>query len=244
MAELIEDCFIALARFAEDPQQRIVFSYMPEGGFSDTKSANYEDILILGRQEPIRSYSSSSARAINFGLDFFATDDVLSDVLHRVEWLRSLVYPDVTDGPYSTMISKLPPVILLSVGLLYRMRAIVKSVNVTWMEPWGVPAEGYSTEMTLPPLAGGVIAPMHAKVDMSIEEIDNLLAGGNPMRKMGIQNWPPAANVPPPKGSVPRKVAPVGGLPSFIPNPSEFVEKIGIPGFLAPHGNIGGPFGI
>lgn len=244
MAEVIHNCFIALAASPGDVSKRVVFSYMPEAGFSDTKSANYEDIEILGRQEPIRSYRSSSARQIGFSLDFFATDDVLNDVLYRVDWIRSLVYPDVAEAPNATGISNSPPVILLVVGHLFKMRAVVKNVNVTWKDPWGIRSETLAPYEDLPEVSKSNIAPMHATVELSVEELDNLLTGGGPLRSRPIHDFPPKVTPAPPRGNIPRKVAPVGGFPSFIPNPSEFVEKIGIPGFAVPHGNVGGPFGV
>ena len=90
---------------------------LPE--LSDSKSANYSDISIIGRSFPMKTYGSSENRAISWSMHLFVKkqEDIVGN-LAILRKLESCVYPRFTGpGPYA------PPLIcrikcgdLLSVG--------------------------------------------------------------------------------------------------------------------------------
>jgi hypothetical protein len=239
MAELINNCFIQLIR---EPQNRLLFSFLPREGIRDQKSANWQQIEVLGRSEPYRSWSASSVRTIGFQLEFYATDRVYEDVQQRVDWLRSLVYPDTeTFDRFPSSVNVAPPAILLNVGGLYRnVRCIVKDVSVNWRSPWGSdthhdpvppPVPGFGVLGAGRTIIGSYLKaqdihktfdmrPMYAIVDLQFEEIDVKLRGGkeirvNPMRNPNIQRTKEHTEPIP----IPRQRSTVKGLPNIIDFP-------------------------
>lgn len=120
---------------------RIVFTYMPDK-FSETKSAEYASVSILGRSEPVMGYASSSARIFNIGLTFIAHGEKsgpMEEVIHPVRLLRSWVYPYYNSQTSSSPSNALhvPPRLLLAVGQWLRQRVILLSYNIEYMAPWG-----------------------------------------------------------------------------------------------------------
>lgn len=113
------------------PSDKIVFTFMP-GNFTESKSAEYAAINILGRSEPVMGYSHSGPRLFNITLTFFADSDPNSEVLSPVQLLRSWVYPD-----YSSQFPTVPPRLLLIVGQWLSQRVIMLNYNINYMAPWG-----------------------------------------------------------------------------------------------------------
>lgn len=129
------------------------FGYVPEE-IEDSKSANYAPTDIPGRSEPIMGYINSSAREFNLRLTFMAgvgqlkhvnitpmyqpgtalpvEDDDATFVKLKVDWLRSLLYPDYSNVNYVQP----PHRVLLSIGGLIKSVCIVMSVNTTYKMPW------------------------------------------------------------------------------------------------------------
>lgn len=143
-------------------RERLVFGWMPIS-ISDEKAANWESVSIIGRSEPIMGYSDSGPRNFGFEFEFYASlfqsdQDNLGGltgydiVKQKVDWLRSLSYPDYT-GQYL----KPPHRVLLSIGALLKSIVICTSCNATYEGPWN--------ERLL---------PMIAKVSIALQEVNRI----------------------------------------------------------------------
>lgn len=153
---------VVLKRGPGFPIQDIIpFQFMPDT-VRDGKMAIYNDIAIIGRSSPVKNYSHSSARTINFTLQFFASPEaglgMITPLLikTRVDACRALVVPD-----YSGFIIKPPPRCIVHLGFSMAFLGVCKSVNVSYSNssPWD--------------LAPAVLAH-HATVDLSFEEALNI----------------------------------------------------------------------
>jgi hypothetical protein len=153
---------IVLSRGAGFPVKDVIpFQFMPDS-ITDSKSAVYNEIPIIARSVPVKSYSHSSSRIISFTLEFFAAPEqglrILDPLLlkTRIDALKALVYPD-----YGAFITKPPPRCLVHIGAQVAFLGTCKSVNVTYsnQSPW-----------TLNP----VVLAHHAKVALSFEETLNI----------------------------------------------------------------------
>lgn len=168
----------------------LTFGYIPEE-ISDTKLANYAQIEVPGRSEPVFGYVSSGAREFSLHLKFVAgigqtkyaaptsdgetppdsslvADNTLT-VLTKTRWLQSLMYPD-----YSTSDYTLPPhQVLLSIGLLIKSVCIVPSVNVTYKSPY----DEY-------------LLPYIVEVDLSLYEVNKVPLGYQDVRLPNVTLQP------------------------------------------------------
>jgi len=157
------------------------FGYIPEE-ISDSKSANYNLIDIPGRSEPIISYMNSSPRELSLHLIFMAgvgqdkhtatgdsssiTEDNPQRVKQKVDWLRSLVYPDYS----AAGIVRPPHRVLLSIGNLIKSVCITMSVSAVYKAPWD--------ENLLPYIA---------EVDITFNEVNQVPPGYTTVRAGGFE---------------------------------------------------------
>jgi hypothetical protein len=116
----IDDCFI------ETSGGQIVMKILPD--ISDTKTAHYQDQAIIGRSFPLKTYSHSENRVINWTIHLVVvTDDDLTTNLETLRTLESMVYPR-TGNPY-----KPPEIATLQCGKLLATKpvcAVLKSYSV------------------------------------------------------------------------------------------------------------------
>ena len=134
---------------------------MPEM-LRDSKVAVYNDIAVVGRSSPVKNYSHSGARMINFSLQFFSSPEAglgfITPLLikTRVDALRALVVPN-----YDNFVVQPPPRCIVHLGLSMAFLGVCKSVNVSYSgaSPWDL----------LP-----VVLAHHATVDLSFEEALNI----------------------------------------------------------------------
>lgn len=139
----------------------IPFQFMPDS-ISDNKQANYNDVNIIARSVPVKSYSHSSARQISFTLDFFTAPEAGMKVVNpliiknRIDALKALVYPE-----YSTFSIKPPPRCIVHIGAQLSFLGVCRSVNVTYsnQSPWDLQP---------------VVLAHHAKVALTFEEALNI----------------------------------------------------------------------
>ena len=135
----------------------IPFQFMPDT-ITDNKSAVFNDINIIARSSPIKSYSHSSARQISFKLEFFAKPEkgqlvpTPGMIKKTVDTLRSLVSPT-----YLQFKILPPPKCLVIVGGQIAFVGICKSVGVSYSNnsPWEI---------------RGVNLSHHATVSLTFEE--------------------------------------------------------------------------
>ncbi|RLC67141.1 MAG: hypothetical protein DRH97_05310 [Chloroflexi bacterium] len=117
-----------------DNQETLSFQLMPEV-VSESKSAQYNEIPIIGRSLPHLGYSSSSSRVMGLSLNFVAThgEGKYSPkwVKEQVRWLEAKVYPDYEDG-----FSYPPHRLLVVVGEAIGLQCVMTSCSTTWMGPW------------------------------------------------------------------------------------------------------------
>lgn len=154
-----------------DPTVGIRFQVWPDN-ISDYKNVKWSSIEVIGRSEPIRTYTSSSPQTFRFKLMFVASIDaadggVASDVKRKVDFLKSLVYPSKTSSGYTVN----PPTVWLIVGDLINSRCIASSVSAEWNGVWDVESDdiigpgAVSEDMR-------VTLPLAAHVDISFEVVN------------------------------------------------------------------------
>lgn len=116
------------------------FTSMPET-FSDAKAPNWSSQEIIGRWTPVRGYSSSGPRTISIMLTFHSGVDKADSegtkvlVLDKVNWLRSLTYPNYSNVAYS------PDPVMLRIGRMVFMKSIVTGFDCNWRAPWDLDEE-------------------------------------------------------------------------------------------------------
>lgn len=150
---LIPSCFIVNTR---SPDKRIAFVSMP-ASISQDFSADWRSETPVGRIEPIRVFEHTNATTLGFELQFYAQGNAGKDVLDQIDMLRAFTVSTTERIPGgaadSTPTELPPPLALLIIGTFIRSFVIIKSVNVTWMEPY----------------TSGDIMPMVAKAELSME---------------------------------------------------------------------------
>lgn len=117
----------------------INFQFMPKS-ITDQKSAQYQDINIIGRSSPFKSYSSSGPRGITFTLEFMtnpeAEDNSMGPSVIRkyLDRLQALVYPIYENYTVSP-----PPHCLIHIGDQLEMVGVCNNVSVNYDNqriPW------------------------------------------------------------------------------------------------------------
>jgi hypothetical protein len=117
----------------------IPFQFMPRA-ISDNKAALYNDIQIIGRSSPFKTYSGSSARGITFSLEFYACPEqgtqehTPKKIKELIDRLQALVYPI-----YINSVIYPPPRCLVHIGNQVNMIGVCKGVNTSYdnnKTPW------------------------------------------------------------------------------------------------------------
>ena len=138
----LTDCYINIPGAL-----KIVLNILPE--ITDSKSASYNDEIVIGRSTPIKTYSHSDNRSISMLLHFIATDK--SELLYNLSYMRaieSVTYPQ--NGNSSSPFLP-PPICQIRCGKLLgeaELNVVLKSysisfpVDVVWDEetyiPWKI----------------------------------------------------------------------------------------------------------
>lgn len=97
------------------PYGQVTLKILPE--ITDSKSANYINEAIIGRSNPVTTYSHSEPRVISTELTFMVTKcSDITDNLRSLRIIQSLVYPGQPGGgaPYTP-----PPVSKFYCGKLF-----------------------------------------------------------------------------------------------------------------------------
>lgn len=110
--------------------------YVPE--FSESTSANWDDISIIGRSTSVKAYNSTQSRSIDISLQLVAGigmyangADKIDSMIKDVEFVKSLEYPD-----YSKSIVLPPPVVLLYLNPAIKLRGVVSQVRAEYKKPY------------------------------------------------------------------------------------------------------------
>ena len=113
----LDKCYIRIPGFrsrATNGGDKITFDILPD--ITDSKNASYNDATVIGRSNPIKTYSHSDNRVISMQMHFVITDHCdIQDNLAIMRALQSCVYPreGVSDSPYRP-----PPVCQIRCGEL------------------------------------------------------------------------------------------------------------------------------
>jgi hypothetical protein len=131
----IPDCYI------QTPIWKIFMRILPD--ISDSKSASYSDEPVIGRSTPLKTYSHSENRSINWTAHFIVCEEDDIDRNYReLRAIQSVVYPRNSFKPFSP-----PPICglrcgdLLSKGGFFSNKeicAVLKSYSVKYPTdvPW------------------------------------------------------------------------------------------------------------
>lgn len=113
---------------------RLHFQLMPEV-ISESKTAMYNEVPIVGRSLPQLGYAGSSARVLGLDLSFVALEregKYTADwVKSQVRWLEAKAYPRYVNG-----FTFPPSKVLLMVGNVVGLQAVVTSCTTSWTGPW------------------------------------------------------------------------------------------------------------
>jgi len=164
-----------------DTSTTLVFGYIPEE-FSESKTANWNLVDIPGRSEPIVGYVNSTVREFSLTLLFMAgvgqskyvnaesgyvdtgtsvDDDDARAVKKKVDWIRSLTYPDY-DNPNFV---RPPHRVLLCIGKLIKSVCVVSTVGVNYKAPWDEN-----------------LLPLVAEVSLTLQEVNKVPPGYTEVR--------------------------------------------------------------
>ena len=139
-----------------ETSDRVSFQLMPES-FGESKSANYDQIPILGRSLPYLGYANSSSRATSLTMQFHALGDPYTPqwVVQQVRFLESLVYPDYEGG-----FAYPPHRVMLVMGEAMGMVCVATNVTTGWLgHPWkvsGTEAYPFGVDVTIDLLEWGM----------------------------------------------------------------------------------------
>lgn len=174
--------------------EKVEFTYMPQQ-FSEAKQAEYSQVPIMGRSEPLLGYGSSTGRIFQIGLSLLATGDkggsrdtpdwqqraAEEEVIKPLRLLSSWVYPDYRNDRMS-----IPPRLLLVIGSWLSIRVVLINYSAQYMAPYGRQDVGAFTSNTnfspvdgplsLVQLAGGAsdsLIPYRADVAMTLQEVND-----------------------------------------------------------------------
>lgn len=149
--------------------QTLYFQNTPDE-LAATKSANINEVTILGRSEPIKTYGSSGPRSWTLELRFFADrpgevsgdSDSKERVIKWTNWCESLVYPIYKNG-----ISYGLPKLLFVFGNILAVNCICSNVSTQWQAPWELAGDEDENE-----LVHDIIGPMQATVTLTLDQIN------------------------------------------------------------------------
>ena len=128
-----------------ETRQRLEFQYNPND-VVDEKSTAYATIKIPGLSHPRYQYVAGEPRKISFQLRFFK-----GPVKDRVDWLRSLLYPDHEGA----MLKNAPHRVLFLFGELYPgVECVVRQVKARYFHLFD----------------RNDLSPQYAEVDVVLEE--------------------------------------------------------------------------
>jgi hypothetical protein len=96
----------------------------------ERKSANYNDVEVVGNSAPVPVYSSSSNRTISFSLTFYGRGD---EVEKKIKFLKSLTYPAKSGNVLTT-----PPDVKLIWGNTFNCIGNVRDVEVQYGDVWDI----------------------------------------------------------------------------------------------------------
>jgi hypothetical protein len=129
-----EALLIDLTAAAEGTRVQFEFPYMMES-FTDSKSAEYANVIVRGRSEPVLGYSHSSNRTFGVNFQLAANKDPFVEVIEPCWLIRSWTYPYYPQS--QAALPNVPPRVLFVLGKWLSSRCVVTRVDITYHAPWG-----------------------------------------------------------------------------------------------------------
>ena len=153
--------------------------------FTESKSAVYQPTNILGRSEPIFSYSHSDPRVFNLTLTFVVHGDPVNgprpyeELIKPIRLIRSWVYPD-----YSGEQPAIPHRLLFVVGKWLSQRVFLQNYSIRYSAPWGYKDEYQEIievqEVFIEPTSTPAEMPLYTPTDTPTIEITRFQAADPP----------------------------------------------------------------
>jgi len=143
----------AIVDFDSDTNDRIKFDYIP-GEITESIQANWEEVTIIGRSNPILTWGSTGARQVSLQLTFFADGNdggVRKEVFQKIRFLQSFQFPE-----YASNNVFAPHRVHLILGTFINIVGIMEASEVTWKAP-------YELDTKL---------PLMAEIPLTIKETD------------------------------------------------------------------------
>jgi len=155
----------------------------PPQSITDGKNATYSSKQVLGRSEPLRAYTGSDERSIQFELDYYwyqyggtGTIGSWEFIRENLNKIKSLVYPQYY-GATSTGYMPAQKVLFFFGQLYTGVPCIVKAVNITYEAPWVNPDQGptqakgksrVTTWSSAQSVESGSVVPFHTKASIQL----------------------------------------------------------------------------
>lgn len=117
----MNDCYIIVDEY------RAELPCYPEE-ISDGIEAQWSDVNIVGRSSPISAYTGTSYRHLSFNFDMHREMMSNDGVNNAIRLLRASVFPQYLESGLKPTIS------IIRLGE-FKVRGIVRSVNMTWKKP-------------------------------------------------------------------------------------------------------------
>jgi len=119
-----------------NPPRAINFYGLAPDDITESHSANFEPIDIMGRSSPIAVYSGGGGRTVDISLDIhedylkeYSNQMGKADIREFVAEVKALTYPRYQGGVV------IPPRVFIKIGEFFRMKAYCGSVSVSWKKP-------------------------------------------------------------------------------------------------------------
>lgn len=109
-----DNCPVGVLRFVSNGEFKLILHSLPE--ITDTKSASYNDEVVIGRSSPLKTYSQSDNRSITMVLHMIVSKpDDISYNLFALRAIQSAVYSreGINGAPFTP-----PPVCRIKCGQL------------------------------------------------------------------------------------------------------------------------------
>lgn len=129
----VPDCWI---QFGNDDEDRVELYALPQ--ISDRKDVSYSDQPIQGRSAPVKTYSNSSNRSINFTIHLFVTKNLdIERNLNLIRRISALAHPEYNNTYLPPRIARLKCGKLLGedangIPVVLKNYEVTYDTNVQW----------------------------------------------------------------------------------------------------------------
>jgi hypothetical protein len=130
------DNLVTIVNTSFNPPRAINFYGLAPDDLTESHSANFEPVEIMGRSSPLASYSGGGGRTVDISLDVhedylkaYSNQKNVANIVEFVGQVKALTYPRYQDNIV------IPPRVFIKIGEFFRMKAYCNSVSVSWKKP-------------------------------------------------------------------------------------------------------------